>query len=247
MNSTIKVDHYRKLAAEAGEGGTSYRGLPILANRGLHEHVAALLVTSLASGAKILELGAGSGALSLRFADQGFNVTAIDYVAENFRATHERIQFLCADLNRALPANVQPGFDAVVAVEIVEHLENIRQSVRLMWGALRPGGQVVITTPNICNPKSLFTFLSSGRYDLFLPRHYEKDGHINPVAWFVLNEALQETGFEQIRLSSFKSAAFSLKGMIGAALQCSCFWNPAPKGKILVARAVKPLPSTRPV
>jgi 2-polyprenyl-3-methyl-5-hydroxy-6-metoxy-1,4-benzoquinol methylase len=239
LNSTIKVEHYRKLAAEAGEGGTSYRGLPILANRGLHEHVAAMLVKSLPPGATILELGAGSGALSLRLADHGFNVTAIDYVAESFRATHDLIRFVQTDLNQKLPEEMASRFDVVAAVEIVEHLENIRHSVRLMASALKPGGRLILTTPNICNPKSLITFLCSGRFDLFLPRHYEKDGHINPVPWFVLHEALQESHFEQIALTSFKSAAFSLKGILGRSLQCLCFWNPAPKGKILVARAVK--------
>lgn len=240
MKSTIKVGHYQKLAQNSGNDGDDYKGLKVLANRGLHEHVISILSQLVPSGASLLELGAGTGSLSLRLADQGYAVTAVDYVEENFKATHSNIRFLQADLNKALPAEAAGNYDAVLAVEIIEHLENTRQVVRNMAEVVKPGGRLLITTPNICNPKSVFTFLSSGRFDLFLPRHYEKDGHINPVPWFVLHDALLEAGMEQITISSFKSAAWSFKGLVGSLLQFLCLGWQIPRGKILVAVASRP-------
>lgn len=240
MHPVVKIQHYKELAFNKGHKGLYYKGLPILANRGIHEFVAKTLGDALPSGAHLLELGAGTGALTLRLADMGFKVTAVDYVAENFKASHERISFRQADLNADLPESEHVKYDAVVAVEIIEHLENTRHFVRLLRSTVKPGGLIFITTPNISNPKSLVTFLTSGRFDLFLPRHYDKDGHINPVPWFVLRDALHEASLEDIRVYSFKSAALSLKGVFGFLLQALFFGNKAPKGKKLVASATKP-------
>lgn len=237
---TIKTEHYKNLSEGKKHAGRNYKNLPILANRGVHEYVGENLKKLLSPGSKILELGCGSGALSLRLADMGFNVTAIDYVEENFKAEHELISFQQADLNQNLPASTQGQFDAVVAVEIIEHLENTRHFVRLMSAALKPGGLLFITTPNISSPKSLITFMLAGRFDLFLSRHYQKDGHINPVPWFVLQDALQESAFTSIKISSYKSATWSLKGIPGTFLQAFGFLNSFPKGKKLVAQAIKP-------
>jgi|GEM_PF-1268639 len=237
----IKVEHYQEMASgRRRRKGRDYKGLPILANRGTHEFVAAHLLKCLKPGAHLLELGSGSGALSLRLAELGFRVTAVDYVAENFRASHENIDFMQADLNAdLLEANLET-YDAVVAVEIIEHLENTRHFTRLLKSALKPGGFLMITTPNINSPKSAMTFLLTGRFDLFLPRHYTKDGHINPVPWFVMQDALEETGFVDIFVGSHKSAAFSLKGVLGSLLQLLGVANGSPKGKKLVATAIKP-------
>lgn len=239
--STIKVSHYQEMASESSQHkGRSYKGLPILANRGIHEFVAGHLASRLKPGSHLLELGSGSGALSLRLADAGFRVTAVDYVAENFRATHENLDFIQADLNADLPDFHCGAYDAVVAVEIIEHLENTRHFVRLLKSALKPGGYLMITTPNINSPKSIMTFLLTGRFDLFLPRHYKKDGHINPVPWFVMRDALEEAGLADISIGSYKSAAFSVKGIFGAALQLVGLLNGSPKGKKLVVTAFKP-------
>lgn len=65
--TTIKVSHYQEMASESSQHiGRSYKGLPILANRGIHEFVAENLATLLDPGSHLLELGSGSGALSLR-------------------------------------------------------------------------------------------------------------------------------------------------------------------------------------
>jgi len=243
MNPTVKIDHYKELAAGITRKSYNYKGFQILANRGVHEYVGKTVVGLLSPGARVLELGAGTGALSLRLADLGFEVTAVDYVADNFKVSHERISFFQADLNQEWSEAERGKYDAVLGVEIIEHLENTRHFVRLMRAALKPGGRLMITTPNIHSPKSLVTFITSGRFDLFLPRHYTKDGHINPVPWFVLADALNEAGMVDVRVFGFKSGAFSLKGAIGWLLQTLAFTNRAPKGKKLVALATRPVES----
>lgn len=237
---TVKTDHYEELSKGRGEALYSYKGLPILATGGTHEFAADTIARLVPAGGSILELGAGSGALSLRLADAGFRVTAVDYVAANYKASHDRIDFTALDLNRDFLVDRQGTFDAVVAVEIIEHLENARHLIRNCFALLKPGGTLLVTTPNINNPASLATFVWTGRFALFLPRHYEKDGHINPVPWFVMEDALAEAGFEDVSVSSFKSGVRSIKGLLGFMVQCLGWRNKGPKGQKLVAVATKP-------
>src|SRR5579863_8375666 len=115
-----------------------YRDLPIYADEEIHLVAAEVARDYFAPGGKVLDLGAGAGALSLRLADAGFAVTAFDYAADNFRL-HGRVPFVSADLNGDFAESIAPkSIDAVVAVEIVEHLENPRHLVRQAMQALKP-------------------------------------------------------------------------------------------------------------
>jgi 2-polyprenyl-3-methyl-5-hydroxy-6-metoxy-1,4-benzoquinol methylase len=94
----------------------------------------------------LLDLGCGNGELR-RFVDHqieryvGADIARYeDYPAD---AEFHRVNFDC------LPTPLTDGFaDVVVAVETIEHLENPRALVREMVRLCRPGGRVVVTTPN---------------------------------------------------------------------------------------------------
>lgn len=183
-----------------------YKGLPIYAAPGLHEAAARLLGNAVASHARVLEFGAGSGAMSLRLADLGFDVTASDLFAESFKPAH--VPFVAADLNGAFAAQWPRGFDAVMALEIIEHLENPREVLRQIRALLPTGGQLVLSTPNIANPVSQALFLRSGQFRWFRDVDYREQGHITPLSPWVLEKALHEAGFtiraEQAVCSPFR-------------------------------------------
>jgi len=88
---TILVDQYRH-AATNKMGNDSYKGLAIHALPGLHEFMFGKVKNHTIPNGSVLDLAAGSGAMSLRLQDAGFNVTSTDYVAENFRL-HETVPF----------------------------------------------------------------------------------------------------------------------------------------------------------
>ena len=144
---TVIVEAYRKAAGEHA-GDNNYRGLRIHALYGLHEFVGALAERTFAAGSNVLDLAAGSGALCLRLKDSGFNPTACDLVDENFRL-HDSVPFVAANLNQDFPAEFAGRFEGIVATEIVEHLENPRHFLRQCFSALKPGGQLILTTPNV--------------------------------------------------------------------------------------------------
>lgn len=170
-----------------------YKGLPIYAAPGLHEAAAALLGSVVAPGSRVLEFGAGSGAMSLRLADAGYRVTASDLFEESFRPGH--VPFVTADLNGPFARQWPQGFDAVMALEIVEHLENPRHMLRQIRALLPRGSRLVLSTPNIANPVSQALFLRRGEFQWFRDVDYREQGHISPQSPWMLEKVFAEAGF----------------------------------------------------
>lgn len=101
-------------------------------------------------GAKILDVAAAQGNYSLLLAELGYEVTwndlrseLIDYV----KLKHERgtLHFSpgnCFDLG------FDSDFDVVVITEIIEHVAHPDQFLRKISQLVKPGGYIVMTTPN---------------------------------------------------------------------------------------------------
>jgi len=88
---------------------------------------------------------------------------------------HETLTGDALDLEAALGGR---RFDAIVAGEVIEHLETPYDFLRACHGALREGGRLVLSTPNPMHPPVLlcealgvrrFFFTEEHRY-YFLPR-----------------------------------------------------------------------------
>ncbi|NLT23743.1 MAG: class I SAM-dependent methyltransferase [Syntrophorhabdus sp.] len=155
----------------------------------------------------LLDAPAGEGALVQRLMGT-HDITAVDLDADFFRL-HGQVAFKQVDLNGVLPF-ADSSFDYVTCVEGIEHLENPFLCVREFARVLRPGGTLVITTPNIMSIKSRTRFLFYGYHDFFrfikLPRefrhgHPEYDHqHINPMTFTELRYALEKAGLEVTRV-----------------------------------------------
>ncbi len=145
-------------------------GAPLreMAIPGTHARVVQLLSNVRAPGkdVRLLDIGAGQGALSAKLLEAGYDVHACDLYPEMFRAPG--IQCLGVDANGKLPYEDQ-SFDLAIAVEVVEHLESHRTFFAEARRILRPGGAMVYTTPNISSFKSRVSFLFTGYFYSFPP------------------------------------------------------------------------------
>lgn len=206
---TVIVDHYRRNAT-LEVGNVQYRGLHIHALEGVHEFVGDLAARVLEPGSNVLDLAAGTGAMCLRLKDLGMNPTGCDLVVENFRL-HGSVPFVAANFNHVFPGVFLDRFDGVVASEVIEHIENPRHFLRQCFSVLKPGGQLILSTPNVDSAFSRAMLVRFGTFNWFRPQNYAIDGHITPVPLMVLRSALSEAGFNLLEVASVGKCQFSFR------------------------------------
>lgn len=170
--------------------GRDYKGLSVHAAPGVHEHTVKMVERLAPPKARILEVGAGSGALALRLKDIGLDITATD-----LEPTQEWVYQFDLDDPEGNPAVTGP-FDFIICVETIEHLENPRSALRLMRSLLTPGGTLLLSTPNVSHPHSRIKFLRKTNVMAFDPDAYYYNGHITVLPQWLLVEHLKHSGFK---------------------------------------------------
>ncbi|RME59786.1 SAM-dependent methyltransferase [Candidatus Parcubacteria bacterium] len=166
-----------------------------------------------------LDLGAGTGALIHRLR-RDFNIKsrACDYTDRFMRLDDVAVDVV--DLNMGVLPYEDQAFDLVTFTEVAEHLENYRAIIREIYRVLKPGGVILITTPNILNLKSRMRFLVTGFWSMFGPLHVGETaiestgGHITPISYPYLAHALMDAGFSMPYVTMDKPQFPSLMGLV---------------------------------
>jgi 2-polyprenyl-3-methyl-5-hydroxy-6-metoxy-1,4-benzoquinol methylase len=173
-----------------------YKGHSVHAAPGVHEYAVTLVRAALPQGGRVLEVGAGCGALAVRLQEAGFDVVPTD-----LEPPHDWIHRLDLD-NPEWTDDTRGPFDMVVCVETLEHVENPRQVLRSIRAMLRPGDRLVVSTPNVTHPHSLLKTVLRGAPVFFGPTHYYQPGHITMLPDWMLTEHVRQAGFGQIEVRS---------------------------------------------
>ncbi|ADG79516.1 Methyltransferase type 11 OS=Tsukamurella paurometabola (strain ATCC 8368 / DSM / CCUG 35730/ CIP 100753 / JCM 10117 / KCTC 9821 / NBRC 16120 / NCIMB 702349/ NCTC 13040) OX=521096 GN=Tpau_2918 PE=4 SV=1 [Tsukamurella paurometabola] len=113
-----------------------------------HE-IAYLAIADRYAGRTVFEAGSGEGYGAALLAEEGATVTALDYdesAVAHVRSTYPKVTMLHGNLAE-LPLD-DASVDAVVNFQVIEHLWDQPQFLREVARVLRPGGELVISTPN---------------------------------------------------------------------------------------------------
>ena len=122
-------------------------------------------LASLRPGERVLEVGCSSGALTERIAAMGCRVTGIEMRPEAAaKARRFSEEVLVGDL-ATMPLPLPPSsFDAILLIDVLEHLADPIEAMRRLFPLLREGGRMVVAIPNVAHWSVRFRLLA-GRFD----------------------------------------------------------------------------------
>jgi len=101
----------------------------------------------------ILDVGCGTGRVSLALAKKGFFVTGTDVEKRVIDIANSLAEdyfpcpvFKCENFTN--PLKIQPDqYDVVICSEVLEHVEDYRQMIDNIYKTLKPNGLAIITVP----------------------------------------------------------------------------------------------------
>lgn len=98
---------------------------------------------------RICDLGCGTGWLTeiLNALGPALGIELSPKAVELAKQQYSRAQFVCADAT--LWESEPESFDVVVSQEVIEHIENKGAYLNVIRRALRAGGYLLMTTPNL--------------------------------------------------------------------------------------------------
>jgi SAM-dependent methyltransferase len=187
-----------------------------MAHQAIYETVLGI-VQNLPVG-KVLDVPAGEGALAARLIKAGFDVYCCDLYPEIFRL--ENVDIRQGDMGATLPYD-ESSFDYITCIEGLEHIENPQQAIREFVRLLKPGGQLIVSIPNILNIEERFKWLLHGYTSHFKPLGREQVArardnlgdkvemalHVNAISYSELRYSLENCGFEILTLHRDKPKA----------------------------------------
>lgn len=137
--------------------------------RSIHAHVTRPIVEQLvkAGAHTVLDMGCGNGWFTRSLERCGFEVLGVDRneaVLSHAQQRHPSIRFQAMDVLQDLPPGLSERFDAVVAIDLIDHVTLPRRMIDTALATLKPGGLLVVTCAYYGYAKNLALALTD-RFD----------------------------------------------------------------------------------
>jgi len=140
----------------------------------------------------ILDVGARNNNF-LSFFPDSVKKYGVDLFKEKGKAKNKGIISKIADVEREIPFG-DGFFDAIFAGDIIEHLFDTDAFLQECSRVLKPGGAIVITTPNLCSLNNL-VFILRQRQLYFVDFDRQGYTHLRYYCFSSLREQMERHGF----------------------------------------------------
>lgn len=109
----------------------------------------------LSSSIRVLEIGCGTGIFTVRFAQTGAQIVAVDIsedliaIAQTRQLPEKQVRFIAKPFEEC---DVEGPFDAIIGSSVLHHLD-VEKALTKMFTLLKPCGRISFTEPNMLNPQ----------------------------------------------------------------------------------------------
>jgi 2-polyprenyl-3-methyl-5-hydroxy-6-metoxy-1,4-benzoquinol methylase len=181
--------HYQKAEYFAGECEQGYLDYADM-KKALLPHFQRRLQTieaHLPQRGKLLDFGCAAGYFLEEAQQHGWNISGVELSQD---MAHRAEQLLRSPIHTSPDSLPDRDFDAITLWEVIEHLPDPINTLRQLCDRLRPGGRLMLSTPN------------SGHWQALRAKErwgsYRPPSHLQYFTRDTLTDALRRAGFEHI-------------------------------------------------
>jgi SAM-dependent methyltransferase len=163
-------------------------------------------------GRRVLDVGCGSGVVLYNLRDKYEELHGLELSAQRVATARQTLEGLPAEIRTG---NIEAGtdyaagsFDTIVLSDVIEHIVNLWPAVEEMKRLLRPGGQVVLSTPNVASLRRRLTLLrgefpstaaANEGFDVRTEHELHDKGHLHYFTYSMLRKLFARYAFSDFR------------------------------------------------
>lgn len=201
-----------------------------------HRKILGCIQERLNPGSLVLDAGCGAGAMTSLLAKAGYRVVGADRVKssemQQLALNKPNVDYLQMELSQDSFPFFEQSFDAVVLLEVFEHLANPWAFLKAVAEIIGNQGWLFLSMPNYWNLKYRMRYLLTGNIQQPFPSSQEmldklRHGplpHVNTMPWPVLKKGLEANGFA-IDLNPFPEKIYPLLRNLPYYPLLSCIWS----------------------
>ncbi|MBB3522159.1 2-polyprenyl-6-hydroxyphenyl methylase/3-demethylubiquinone-9 3-methyltransferase [Rhizobium sp. BK456] len=165
----------------------------------------------------VFDLGCGTGGAAAALAERGYYVVGVDPSSDGIAKANINYPELPLNVGSAYDdlSREYGTFNAVISLEVVEHVYDPRAFASTVYDLVKPGGVAVMSTPYHGYLKNLALATMGKMDDHFMP--LKDHGHIKFWSKDTLSMLLLDAGFDNVRFRYVGRIPVLAKSMIAVA------------------------------